>query len=314
MGAYAVSNTVAEISVLTLPHDKSSLMMPSNLALGFAVSGTPWHLISHLFPDKIGGRPAWLALSHLPSPSELACPVCSNPMCFVLQLYSPLSEKADCFHRMLFLFMCRKGECHHEADQTPFFVFRSQLPRKNCYYSFEPPENEYPNFETVKSLMESNCLPCAAKYCSLCPVCGCKADKMCSKCKNTFYCSKVHQVLDWKRHKSECGTNQEAIKLSFEENSFLLPEYRLCSEPADDDNDSDDSDDQEESGSEISESEPTNDDETKALEAIAKKETKEETRFRKFKESMKSAPDQVGCTCASFSHNLCIKCIPVPLR
>nr|CAH8870770.1 unnamed protein product [Trichobilharzia regenti] len=203
-------------------------MMPSKLALGFAASGTPWHLISHLFPDKIGGRPAWLALSHLPSPSELACPVCLNPMCFVLQLYSPLSEKSDCFHRMLFLFMCRKGGCHHEVDQTPFYVFRSQLPRENCYYSFEPPENEYPSWETVKSLLESNSLPCAAKYCSLCPVCGCKAEK-----------------------------GVRSVRILSIVQKFI------------------------------------SDDETKALESIAKKETKEEVRFRKFKESMKSAPDQV---------------------
>lgn len=35
------------------------------------------------------------------------------------------------------------------------------------------------------------------------------------------------------------------------------------------------------------------DSEVKALEFIAKKETKEEARFRMFREAMKSAPDQV---------------------
>ncbi|CAH8639258.1 unnamed protein product [Heterobilharzia americana] len=245
-------------------------------------------------PDKIGGRPAWLALRNLPSPNELICPLCSNPMCFVLQIYSPLSEKSDCFHRMLFLFMCRNGKCHHQADSTPFCVFRSQLPRDNCYYSFEPPKNESPQWETLKSMFEKNSLPWAGKYSSLCPTCGCKANKTCSKCKTVCYCSKVHQVLDWKRHKSECGSKCEsrcdAMKLLFERNTFLLPEYRLCSEPADDRSDDDVN---EESDSEISELEIQNDNETKALESIAKKETKEEARFRKFKEVMKSAPDQV---------------------
>jgi len=27
----------------------------------------------------------------------------------------------------------------------------------------------------------------------------------CSKCRGAFYCSKEHQVLDWKRHKKECA-------------------------------------------------------------------------------------------------------------
>ncbi|CAH8618316.1 unnamed protein product [Schistosoma mattheei] len=268
--------------------------MSTGLALGFAVEGAPWHLVSHLFPDKVGGRPAWLALQHLPSPSELKCPVCLNPMCFLLQIYSPLSEKPDCFHRMLFLFMCRNSECHYKPDHVPFYVFRSQLSRQNCYYSFEPPENEFPSREMLNSMIKANSIPWAGKYSSICPICGCKADKTCSKCKITSYCSKMHQVLDWKRHKLECGSKCHDFMLLFEQNSFLLPEYRLCSEPADNFSSNDESTSEEvETDTETVDLGLPNDSEVKALEFIAKKETKEEARFRMFREAMKSAPDQV---------------------
>ncbi|CAH8585421.1 unnamed protein product [Schistosoma turkestanicum] len=267
--------------------------MSTGLALGFAVEGASWHLVPHLFPDKVGGRPAWLALQHLPSPDELKCPVCLNPTCFLLQIYSPLSEKPDCFHRMLFLFMCRNSECHYKSDRAPFHVFRSQLSRQNGYYSFEPPEDEFPSREIVNSMIKANRFPWAGKYSSICPICGCKADKTCSKCKSTFYCSKMHQVLDWKRHKLECGSKCHDDMLLFEKNSFLLPEYRLCSEPADNFTSDDDNNSAEESDTETSESGLLNDSEFEALESIAKKETKEEARFRVFKEAMKPAPDQV---------------------
>lgn len=59
--------------------------MPS-ITLGFAEAASSWTLVSHLFPDKIGGRPAWLALKHLPKSSDLICPCCQQPMSFLLQV------------------------------------------------------------------------------------------------------------------------------------------------------------------------------------------------------------------------------------
>ncbi|KAH8865160.1 Programmed cell death protein 2 [Schistosoma japonicum] len=264
--------------------------------LGFAVVDTSWHLVSHLFADKVGGKLAWLALRYLPSPNQLKCLICSNPMCFLLQIYSPLSGNSDCFHRMLFLFICRNGECHNQPDYAAFCVFRSQLSRQNSYYSFEPPKNEFPNRETLNSMIKADCFPWAGKYSSICPICGCKADKTCSKRKMAFYYSKVHQNLDWKRHKLECGLEYQRTMLLFKKNSFLLHEYRLRSKSerknfaSGNDNPPEK---EEESDTEALESKHSNDTEVTDLESIAKKVSKEEARFRMFKEAMKSAPDQV---------------------
>lgn len=110
------------------------LEMPS-ISLGFVEQEASWHLDSYLFPDKVGGRPAWLALDHLPS--DLHCPHCHQHMVFLLQLYSPIDDKDDCFHRTLFVFMCKNGKCflpQEGAKSQPFRVFRSQLPKDDPFY------------------------------------------------------------------------------------------------------------------------------------------------------------------------------------
>lgn len=46
----------------------------------------------------------------------------------------------------------------------------------------------------------------------LCVVCGYRGPFACSKCKQTYYCSKEHQVLHWKSgHKQKCQTEVEDI-------------------------------------------------------------------------------------------------------
>ncbi|TPP65216.1 Programmed cell death protein 2 [Fasciola gigantica] len=214
----------------------SHFIMCPGLALGFASPAPAWHLISPLFPDKIGGRPAWLALQHLPEPSELSCPTCSQPMVFLLQVYSTLDERVDCFHRFLFVFMCRNGQCHRVERPHPFVVFRSQLARENAYYSFEPPETEEPTRGQIELLVDSGNLPCAEKFNSICPVCGCLADKACARCKKVRYCSRFHQVIHWRlSHKPLCNPGLPAIVKDgpcFTENEILLPEYKICSEMA----------------------------------------------------------------------------------
>ncbi|VDP86484.1 unnamed protein product [Echinostoma caproni] len=204
--------------------------MCSGLALGFAFPTDSWHLISALFPDKIGGRPAWLALRNLPRSRDLCCPTCSEPMAFLLQVNNSwmfTDERADCFHRFLFIFMCRNGPCHDVDNPIPFVVFRSQLPRDNTYYSYEPPATEEPTLDQVQSMVEYGTLP----------LCGCLGDKVCAKCKTIRYCSKTHQIMHWKsEHKLVCNPDLPVpIKgPSFTQNEFLLPEYKICSEMAED--------------------------------------------------------------------------------
>ncbi|KAF5397623.1 Programmed cell death protein 2 [Paragonimus heterotremus] len=275
-------------------------MDTERLALGFVSESPAWHLVSPLYPDKIGGRPAWLALRHLPSPKQLSCPRCSLPMVFVLQVYSTIDNREDCFHRVLFLFMCRNGTCYNlntDHNLVPFAVFRSQLARQNPYFSFEPPETECPSLDMVKSWIQNNQLPCAELYTSVCPVCGCQADKSCSKCKRVKYCSKSHQVLHWKDdHRSICGSQVDVpVGPSFTPNRFLLPEYKLCSEPAVPSADYSEIDTDESEPEDVDESFRLleGSEESDQLESLAKRETKDEARFRRFKQVLSTEPDQV---------------------
>ena len=38
----------------------------------------------------------------------------------------------------------------------------------------------------------------------ICAQCGCAANQRCTGCHVTFYCSREHQKLHWKVHKSQC--------------------------------------------------------------------------------------------------------------
>ena len=113
--------------------------------LGFAEE--PEHerfLRRHFFPSKIGGQPAWLDPVHLPSESRTRCATCGGALSFLLQLYAPINGVDDAFHRTLFVFACSKEKCIRQNQGV--VVLRSQLPRKNPYYGFDPcPESqEYP--------------------------------------------------------------------------------------------------------------------------------------------------------------------------
>uniref|UniRef100_A0A8C5RWR8 Programmed cell death 2 n=1 Tax=Laticauda laticaudata TaxID=8630 RepID=A0A8C5RWR8_LATLA len=169
--------------------------------LGFVEEAAPWRLRSDQFPCKVGGRPAWLGEAGLPGPSELRCGVCGQPCAFLLQLYAPVQERPEAFHRSLFLFGCRRPSCYRPAGPAPgsLRVFRNQLPRKNDTYSYNPPPEE-PPLEELHSVNLQ--LKCGAM---LCRVCGCLGPSTCSKCHKAHYCSKDHQIKDWKAgHKVSC--------------------------------------------------------------------------------------------------------------
>lgn len=61
-------------------------MAANNVELGFAEKNDAAKLINRYFPSKIGGKPAWLDVTNLPSATDLSCRVCSLPMTFVCQV------------------------------------------------------------------------------------------------------------------------------------------------------------------------------------------------------------------------------------
>lgn len=187
----------------------------SRVDLGFLEKIDPCLLKSHYFPSKVGGKPAWLNLKQLPTTEELQCNVCNQPMSFLCQVYAPKEEKDSCFHRTIFLFICRNVSCCVANENRNLIVLRSQLPRVNDFYSTEPPnEDEKTDFDI-------------GKYVNICELCGCPATKHCSKCKKTSYCSREHQVTDWKLgHKTICGSDTKS-KEPGAKNEVIFDEWEL---------------------------------------------------------------------------------------
>ncbi|XP_060527744.1 programmed cell death protein 2 [Cylas formicarius] len=171
-----------------------------SIELGFLEESDSWKLESRLFPSKVGGKPAWLSLEKLPKFEDLQCPECKCIMIFLCQIYAPYERElidvntlANNFHRTLFVFVCRNSLCCENNNSKNIKVFRSTLPRDNKFYSYIPPE-EKPD-ESFSLL----------KWVELCNICGCFAEKKCSKCKQVYYCCREHQICDWKEgHKLSC--------------------------------------------------------------------------------------------------------------
>ncbi|XP_076320723.1 programmed cell death protein 2-like isoform X2 [Tachypleus tridentatus] len=181
--------------------------------LGFIEHSESSYLSSCFFPSKIGGKPAWLSLTDIPSSSMLRCNVCNEPFVFLQQVYAPLNEKESAFHRMIFIFVCKNPKCCSKNSNLNFKVFRCQLPRKNKFYDYDPPN------ETKENLKKWS----VDKFLILCDVCGCLGDKRCGRCHKKNYCSKEHQILDWKSgHREHCGCSNHT--------NFLLPEFELVME------------------------------------------------------------------------------------
>lgn len=173
--------------------DEDACCSSSNgIELGFVEKISEyWKLQSKFFPSKVGGKPAWLNLKDLPTPSEIECDYCKDPCFFLLQIYAP-NDDPNCFHRTIFIFVCKNPDCSRTNERGNFKVFRSQLERKNDFYSFNPP-NENDRTEVSNT------------FASLCALCGCLGTKNCSRCRKTSYCSKKHQTIHWKStHKAIC--------------------------------------------------------------------------------------------------------------
>uniref|UniRef100_A0A3Q3WXJ0 MYND-type domain-containing protein n=1 Tax=Mola mola TaxID=94237 RepID=A0A3Q3WXJ0_MOLML len=197
-------------------------MSSAEVVLGFLEEAESWCLLSPQFPSKVGGRPAWLGQRGLPSLPELECEICRLPMAFLLQVYAPISGQERSFHRTLFVFCCKTNECYTCDDSRCVKVFRSQLPRRNEFYSYDPPPEDEP---PSNSEPDRGVLPVSGV--KLCWVCSCPGNKACSRCHTVTYCGKHHQTVHWKHtHKKEC-CEPSAVTMS----PFLFPESELVTEP-----------------------------------------------------------------------------------
>ncbi|KAI4874635.1 hypothetical protein NFI96_031132 [Prochilodus magdalenae] len=253
----------------------------TGVVLGFLEEAEPWQLCSAQFPSKVGGKPAWLSQLNLPELPELLCEKCQLPLGFLLQVYAPIVGFERSFHRTLYVFCCRTPACYSLNDNRCFKVYRSQLPRKNDFYPYDPPPDEKP----VDSRGEQHLLSSGVKLCWLC---GCPGQKACSRCHSVTYCSKEHQTIDWKqRHKKECSTEASSAEGP---NSFLFPEWELVTEPENlpvkDEEllDLNPLDQVECTSSELDENE---------LESMAHHESQDSKVFQKFKKRIASDPEQV---------------------
>lgn len=54
--------------------------------IGFLEEKENWLLHPRFFPSKVGGKPAWLDLKNLPSPKDLTCKKCNDPLIFLCQV------------------------------------------------------------------------------------------------------------------------------------------------------------------------------------------------------------------------------------
>lgn len=261
-----------------------------HVELGFIADDLDRKLLhSAYFPSKVGGRPSWLHLSSLPAPESLLCKSCGKPTIFLLQVYAPLGENPSCFHRTLFLFVCRDPACSQTNDASNILVFRSQLPRSNPFYSFEPPDYDTKKVDVSK-------FHDASEYQTLCVVCGCPGTKSCSGCRKRNFCSKEHQKVDWTLggHKVSCKSASSDVSTESSNDAFLFPEQHIETEP-----DEDEEEEEEEQG-EVDEQKEL--DKAKQfqgqladpeLEAMASKETEGMKAFAKFKEKIASSPEQM---------------------
>ncbi|KAL0131936.1 hypothetical protein PUN28_000010 [Cardiocondyla obscurior] len=186
--------------------------------LGFVEKCESWRLESRFFPSKIGGKPAWLDLKNIPSKSDLECEYCGDPCVFLCQIYAPYEENANAFHRTVYVFICKNPDCCKPDQNGNLKIFRSQLSKINMFYPAEPPVEQEDWAKEINVLQWSK----------TCHICGILAPNHCSKCKIANYCSRVHQVHDWKNgHKYVCGTE---ANINNNSNSFLFPEYEIVIE------------------------------------------------------------------------------------
>lgn len=268
-------------------------MSSVEVVLGFLEEAERWRLRSPQFPSKVGGKPAWLSQRGLPSLPGLECEICRLPLALLLQVYAPISGQDRSFHRTLFLFCCKTPECYTRNDSRCMKVFRSQLPRRNEFYAYDPPPEDEPPSDP-----EEDQSVLSVSGVKLCWVCGCPGNKACSRCHTVTYCGKYHQTLHWKHsHKKECCSQASVVTTP----PFLFPESELVTEPEEEEED-EDKDTKEPEGEEDEKDTTQRSEDCSSLagtlaetdlEEMAMHETEDNKVFQRFKKRIAPEPHQV---------------------
>ena len=219
---------------------------------------------SDIFPSKIGGKPVWLDRQSLPTDESLTCQQCGKPLVFLLQIYTPeeddLAEKEK--PRTLFLFMCGDPKCYSPGCASSFIVLRCELntlteshPRSDSARTDCSTHDEVNRSLVKMNIDKEPSETVELKACdtsplglhsketrpkrlpSLCIVCGVRGSKCCGSCRSVHYCSKFHQMHDWKSgHKRVCSGLARG-NLSLDDVDYdpskgvVLPELDIVTEP-----------------------------------------------------------------------------------
>eukprot|EP00850_Spirogloea_muscicola_P007136 SM000035S13116 [mRNA] locus=s35:558324:568901:+ [translate_table: standard] len=218
---------------------------------------TPAALARQYFPSKAGGAPAWLDPDAVPGGRRAECGFCGRPMRFLAQVYAPGDggEQAAAFHRTVFVFVCPSMAClrqdQRQQQKDPSIArggdgglpcrsvraFRSQLPRDNVHYAYDPPQShglELPrqvqthNPKILKPSLykphfqqERTEAPCWEMHngvrrtagAILCTWCATwRGSQRCGGCHQAHYCSRAHQSEHWKAsHAAICRQVQSEL-------------------------------------------------------------------------------------------------------
>ncbi len=79
-----------------------------------------------------------------------------------------------------------------------------------CWLSLGPSASQRRSRETTSLVMKSLSSPSLSAMTSVqsrdnkCDVCSAPASQRCQQCKSSYYCSREHQLADWKKHKGRC--------------------------------------------------------------------------------------------------------------
>ena len=305
--------------------------MVTVMELGFVEDvENPEELTCAYYPSKVGGRVAWLDVSRIPGVEILTCRKCGKTLIHLLQIQSSPSPSAQSdYHRALFLFVCPDFKCHSPGDSSSFLVLRCELDERNSRHgvdteggslrsdSLVEPANDDGSPEIVSNTSGQSVGSNEAPF--LCVVCGSLGPKHCGKCKRVHYCSRNHQVHDWRAgHKQVCSDIAEGKRspcsLDYDPSlGVALPELEIVTELEPTVSEREEERNEEERmkdyhkfleenrlgrGSEAASVEE--------LEKMASTEKESNKRFRAFKKRVSVEPTQVsGCGISKLVQNSC---------